>query len=56
MSNADLLKELRIERHQRDDHEGGSGRWPWIIGAVVVVLLLLGGAAGCCSDIARYPC
>ena len=44
MSNADLLKELRIERHQRDDHEGGSGRWPWIIGAVVVVLLLLGGA------------
>ncbi|WP_449427480.1 efflux RND transporter periplasmic adaptor subunit [Rhodanobacter umsongensis] len=43
MSNADLLKELRIERHQRDDHEGGSGRWPWIIGAVVVVLLLLGG-------------
>ncbi|GAB2535530.1 efflux RND transporter periplasmic adaptor subunit [Rhodanobacter koreensis] len=44
MSNADLLKELRIERHQRDDHEGGSGRWPWIIGAIVVVLLLLGGA------------
>ena len=44
MSNADLLKELRIERHQRDDHDGGSGRWPWIIGAIVVVLLLLGGA------------
>ena len=43
MSNADLLKELRIERHQRDDHEGG-GRRPWIIGAVIVVLLLLGGA------------
>lgn len=44
MSNADLLKELRIERHQRDDHEGGSGRRPWIIGTIVVVLLLLGGA------------
>lgn len=44
MSNADLLKELRIERHQRDDHESGSGRWPWIIGTIVVALLLLGGA------------
>jgi RND family efflux transporter MFP subunit len=43
VSNADLLKELRIERHQRDDHEGG-GRRPWIIGVVIVVLLLLGGA------------
>lgn len=44
VSNADLLKELRIERHQRDDHDGGSGRWPWIVGAVVVAVLLLGGA------------
>ncbi|OOG42460.1 efflux RND transporter periplasmic adaptor subunit [Rhodanobacter sp. C05] len=44
MSNADLLKELRIERHQRDDHDGGGGRWPWIIGAIVLILLLLGGA------------
>jgi RND family efflux transporter MFP subunit len=43
VSNADLLKELRIERHQRDDHDGG-GRWPWIVGAIVVTLLLLGGA------------
>jgi RND family efflux transporter MFP subunit len=45
VSNADLLKELRIERHQRDDHEGGSSRMPWIIAAVVVVVALLGGAA-----------
>ena len=43
MSNADLLKELRIERHQRDDHAGGGGRWRWIVGAIIV-LLLLGGA------------
>ena len=44
MSNTDLLKELRIERHQRDDHDGGGRRWPWIIGVIVVILLLLGGA------------
>lgn len=45
VSNADLLKELRIERHQRDDHDGGSNRWPWIIVAVIVVLALLAGGA-----------
>jgi len=44
VDNADLLKQLRIERHQREDHGSGSGRWPWVIGAVVV-LLLLGGAS-----------
>ncbi|HTC26496.1 efflux RND transporter periplasmic adaptor subunit, partial [Dyella sp.] len=42
MSNSDLLKELRIERHQREDHSGGSGRWPWIVGAIVLVLLVVG--------------
>jgi RND family efflux transporter MFP subunit len=44
LNNADLLKELRIGRDQRDDHHGGSSRWPWIVAAIVVVLLLLGGA------------
>lgn len=44
MDNADLLKELRIERHQREDHGHGPGRWPWIVGAAVVLLVLLGGA------------
>ena len=44
MDNAELLKELRIERHQRDDHDRGPGRWPWIVGGVVVLLVLLGGA------------
>jgi RND family efflux transporter MFP subunit len=45
VSNADLLKELRIERHQRDDHDGGSSRLPWIVAAIIVVLALFGGAA-----------
>ncbi|MBB6186561.1 efflux RND transporter periplasmic adaptor subunit [Rhodanobacter sp. MP7CTX1] len=44
MDNADLLKQLRIERHQREDHGSGSGRWPWAVG-IVLLLLLLGGAA-----------
>ena len=42
MDNAELLKELRIGRHQREDHGGAGGRWPWIVGALVVVVLLLG--------------
>ncbi|WP_266170693.1 efflux RND transporter periplasmic adaptor subunit [Dyella subtropica] len=42
MKNADLLKELRIERHQRDEHNQGPGRWPWIVGAVVLVLAVAG--------------
>ena len=42
MDNAELLKELRIGRHQREDHGGAGGRWPWIVGALVVVALLLG--------------
>ncbi|GAA0887768.1 efflux RND transporter periplasmic adaptor subunit [Rhodanobacter soli] len=45
MDNAELLKELRIERHQREDHGRNPGRWLWIGGAIVVLLLLLGGAA-----------
>jgi RND family efflux transporter MFP subunit len=44
VDNAELLKELRIERHQREDHAGGPGRWLWIVGAIVVLLVLLGGA------------
>ncbi|HEY8329344.1 MAG TPA: efflux RND transporter periplasmic adaptor subunit [Rhodanobacter sp.] len=45
MDNAELLKELRIERHQREDHGRNPGRWLWIGGAIVVLLLLFGGAA-----------
>jgi RND family efflux transporter MFP subunit len=43
VDNADLLKQLRIERHQREDHGSGSGRWPWAVG-IALVLLMLGGA------------
>jgi len=42
VANADLLKELRIEKHQREAHGGGPGRWPWIVGGVVVVVVLAG--------------
>ena len=42
MSNADLLKELRIERHQREDHNGGGpGRWVWIVGVVALVAIAI---------------
>jgi len=45
VSQAELLKELRIEKHQRDDHRGGPARWPWIVLAVVLLLALVGAAA-----------
>ena len=44
MKNAELLKELRIERNQREDAGQGPGRWPWIAGGVAV--LLAAGVAG----------
>jgi RND family efflux transporter MFP subunit len=44
VDNAELLKELRIDRSHREDHDRGPGRWPWIVGALVLLLLLLGGA------------
>ena len=45
MSNSDLLKELRIERHQREDHDRGPGRWPWIAAVVALVIVIAGAAA-----------
>lgn len=45
MANADLLKELRIEKHLREEHGQGPGRWPWIAGGVMLVLLLIALAA-----------
>ncbi|MDE2306677.1 MAG: efflux RND transporter periplasmic adaptor subunit [Xanthomonadaceae bacterium] len=44
MDNADLLKELRIDRSQREDHGGGTRRWPWLV--AVAALLLLSGVLG----------
>lgn len=45
VSNTDLLKELRIERHQREAHDGRAPRWPWLAGAAVLLLALAGTGA-----------
>ncbi|MGH8495054.1 MAG: efflux RND transporter periplasmic adaptor subunit [Gammaproteobacteria bacterium] len=37
MDNDDLLKELRIDRGQREDHRGPR-RWWWIVGGILVAL------------------
>ncbi|MGN6313076.1 MAG: efflux RND transporter periplasmic adaptor subunit [Rhodanobacteraceae bacterium] len=44
MDNGDLLKQLRIEREQREDDGMRAARWPWIVG-VVALLLIAAGAA-----------
>ena len=44
MDNAELLKQLRIDRHQRDDVSGRSPRWPWIVIGTLVVVVVLGAA------------
>jgi len=44
VDNADLLKELRIDRSQREDHDSGTHRWPWLV--AIAVLLLLSGVFG----------
>jgi RND family efflux transporter MFP subunit len=44
VDSTDLLKELRIERHQREDHGGERMRWPWVVGALLIVLVLIGAA------------
>ncbi|MBI3349429.1 MAG: efflux RND transporter periplasmic adaptor subunit [Burkholderiales bacterium] len=40
-----LLKELRIDGAQRDDHDGGPPKWVWGLVAGLVVLALLGAGA-----------
>jgi len=44
VDSGDLLKQLRIERDQRDD-ETRAPRWPWIVGIVALVLIAAGVAA-----------
>ncbi len=41
MSANELLKELRIDRAQRDDHGEGPRRWPWVLAIVLVVAAVL---------------
>jgi RND family efflux transporter MFP subunit len=42
VSHAELLKALRIEKHQREDHGRGPSRWPWIVGVLVLLMALAG--------------
>lgn len=44
MDNADLLKELRIDRSQREDAAGSARRWPWIVAVGGLLLLVAGGS------------
>ena len=44
MDNTELLKELRIERHQREDQDRGRVGWPWIVASLLALIVLLGGA------------
>jgi RND family efflux transporter MFP subunit len=43
VEEGDLLKELRIDRSQRDEDEGPR-RWPWIVAAIALLAVLLAGA------------
>ncbi|MEN6540677.1 MAG: efflux RND transporter periplasmic adaptor subunit [Mizugakiibacter sp.] len=45
MDNGDLLKELRIDRTQRDDGAAHRARWPWIAAAAALALVAAVGAA-----------
>jgi RND family efflux transporter MFP subunit len=45
LDNDDLLKQLRIERDQREDGGERPPRWPWIAGIVVALLVIAGAAA-----------
>jgi RND family efflux transporter MFP subunit len=45
VDNGDLLKQLRIDRSQREDPAAGPVRWPWLVAAGMLALALLGGAA-----------
>ncbi|HEX7128703.1 MAG TPA: efflux RND transporter periplasmic adaptor subunit, partial [Rhodanobacteraceae bacterium] len=44
LENGDLLKQLRIERDQREDGGERPPRWPWIAGIAVALLVAAGVA------------
>lgn len=44
VSDSDLLKALRIERHQREDHgDGHAHRWLWGVGIIVLASAAVAG-------------
>jgi RND family efflux transporter MFP subunit len=44
VNQADLLKELRIDRSQREAHRAGPPRWLWpLLGIVIVLVLIVAG-------------
>jgi RND family efflux transporter MFP subunit len=45
VDKSDLLRELRIDKEQRDDHRGGGSRLPLIVGSVILALALIGAGA-----------
>jgi len=44
VDSGDLLKQLRIERDQRDEEAARVPRWLWIAGAIVLLLIAVGAA------------
>jgi RND family efflux transporter MFP subunit len=42
VDNGDLLRQLKIDRSQREVVHTAPPRWPWIVGALALVLLALG--------------
>ncbi|MEO8801747.1 MAG: efflux RND transporter periplasmic adaptor subunit [Rudaea sp.] len=44
VETSELLNQLRIEKHHRED-SGAPKRWPWVVVAIVAVLVLIAGGA-----------
>src|SRR5690242_6890753 len=42
MDNGELLRQLKIDRGQREAVQAAPLRWPWILGGVLLVLVALG--------------
>jgi len=53
VDNGELLKQLKIERSQRETVHSAPPRWPWVVGGVLLVLLAL--AAGGWWVLAHRP-
>ncbi len=42
VDNAELLKGLRIDRSQREEHGQAPARWPWLVGGLLAIVLAAG--------------